>query len=207
MKRLVLTSFQSPGDVVLLTAAVRDLHVAHPGRFATDVRSSAPELWENNPPVAPLDERTRDVETIDMHYPLIHESNQRPFHFIRGYSQYLESRLGLRIPVTRIHSDTRLRVRTGGLVPPTWLREAPVARRSVSTNPPVEVMSSCTCWRAPSMGNARWGKPWRIWPAARCAVISKQICQSTTTNRFHERPLHDKGVRSCPRSTAVRSVS
>ena len=98
MKRLVLTSFQSPGDVVLLTAAVRDLHVAHPGRFATDVRTSAPELWENNPPITPLDERARDVETIDMHYSLIHESNQRPFHFIRGYSQYLESRLGLRIP-------------------------------------------------------------------------------------------------------------
>ena len=39
--RLILKSFQSPGDIVMLTAAVRDLHAAYPGRFQTDVRTSA----------------------------------------------------------------------------------------------------------------------------------------------------------------------
>ena len=118
MKRLVLTSFQSPGDVVLLTAAVRDLHVAHPGRFATDVRSSAPELWENNPHLTPLDERSVGVERIDMHYPLIHESNQRPYHFLHGYTQYLESRLDVRIPVTRFHGDVHLSAEEKAAPPP-----------------------------------------------------------------------------------------
>src|SRR4051794_11771937 len=37
VRRLILRSFQSPGDVLMLTAAVRDLHVAAPGRFQTDV--------------------------------------------------------------------------------------------------------------------------------------------------------------------------
>ncbi len=48
-RRLILRSFQSPGDLVMLTAVVRDLHVAAPGRFLTDVRTSADALFENNP--------------------------------------------------------------------------------------------------------------------------------------------------------------
>jgi len=49
MRRLILRSFQSPGDVVMLTAAVRDLHAACPGQFVTDVRTSADALWLHNP--------------------------------------------------------------------------------------------------------------------------------------------------------------
>ena len=41
MRRLILRSFQSPGDIVMLTAAVRDLHRANPTAFQTDVRTSA----------------------------------------------------------------------------------------------------------------------------------------------------------------------
>ena len=108
MKRLLLTSYQSPGDIVLLTAAVRDLHAAHPGHFVTDVRTSAPDLWAHNPHLTPLGDRDAGVEVLDMHYPLIHESNQRPYHFIHGYAQYLETRLGLRIPVTRFYGDIHL---------------------------------------------------------------------------------------------------
>jgi ADP-heptose:LPS heptosyltransferase len=44
MNRLILRSFQSPGDVVMLTAAVRDLHRACPGRYQTDVRTPADAL-------------------------------------------------------------------------------------------------------------------------------------------------------------------
>ena len=31
MRRLILRNFQPPGDIVMLTAAVRDLHRAHLG--------------------------------------------------------------------------------------------------------------------------------------------------------------------------------
>jgi hypothetical protein len=98
MRRLILRSFQSPGDVLMLTAAVRDLHAAHPGKFQTDARTSAPALWENNPYLTPLDDRDAGVERIDMHYPLIHQSDRRPYHFIHGYAQFLEERLGVKIP-------------------------------------------------------------------------------------------------------------
>jgi len=41
MRRLILKSSQSPGDILMLTAAVRDLHAAHPAQYQTDVRTAA----------------------------------------------------------------------------------------------------------------------------------------------------------------------
>ncbi len=38
MPRLILKCFLSPGDIVMLTAAVRDLHRAQPGKYQIDVR-------------------------------------------------------------------------------------------------------------------------------------------------------------------------
>lgn len=108
MRKLILRSFQSPGDIVMLTAAVRDLHRACPGQFATDVRTTAEPIWDNNPHITHLDEGHPDVELIDMHYPLIHQSNQRPYHFIHGFAQYLEERLDVRIPVTEFRGDIYL---------------------------------------------------------------------------------------------------
>ncbi len=36
------------------TAAVRDLHAHHPGRFLTDERTPCPHLWEHNPHFTPI---------------------------------------------------------------------------------------------------------------------------------------------------------
>jgi ADP-heptose:LPS heptosyltransferase len=118
MRRLVLRSFQSPGDVVMLTAAMRDLHVAAPGQFLTDVRTSADALFENNPHVTKLNDAEGGVESLEMHYPLVHQSNQRPYHFIHGYAQHLEERLGLRIPVTRFAGDIHLSAAEKQMPPP-----------------------------------------------------------------------------------------
>jgi len=49
MQKLILRNYQSPGDAVMLTAAVRDLHACYQGKFLTDVRTPYPQLWENNP--------------------------------------------------------------------------------------------------------------------------------------------------------------
>ncbi len=108
MRRLILQSFQSPGDVVMLTAAVRDLHTACPGEFQTDVRTSADALWQHNSRLTPLDSAQTGVEVLDMHYPLIHECDRRPVHFLQGYHDYLEKQLGKRIPVTQFCGEIHL---------------------------------------------------------------------------------------------------
>ncbi len=92
----------------MLTAAVRDLHRCAPGEFITDVRTSAPGLWEYNSWLTPLDPDAPDVETIECHYPLIHESNQRPYHFIHGFHQFLSEKLGVEITPTIFKGDIHI---------------------------------------------------------------------------------------------------
>src|SRR6266699_3873421 len=108
MKRLLLKSFLSPGDVLMLTAAVRDLHRSNPDTFVTDVRTSCPQLWENNPYLTELKEEDSEVEVIECHYPLIHKSNQAPYHFIHGFIEYLNERLNLKIKPTEFKGDIHL---------------------------------------------------------------------------------------------------
>ena len=108
MRKLILRNFQSPGDIVMLTAAVRDLHRCYPERFLTDVRTSCPALWENNPHLIPLNEDDPDVEVLDCHYPLIHQSNQTPYHFLHGFIHYLNEKLGLRIEPGAFKGDIHI---------------------------------------------------------------------------------------------------
>ena len=92
----------------MLTAAVRDLHAHAPGRFVTDVRTSAPDLWHHNPHITPLDEKAAGVETLDCSYPLIHQSNQRPHHFLDGFIAFLNKKLRLKIQLTAMRGDIHL---------------------------------------------------------------------------------------------------
>jgi ADP-heptose:LPS heptosyltransferase len=92
----------------MLTASVRDLQLACPGVYEIGVRTSVDAIWEHNPHLTPLSEEDPTVRVLPMHYPLIHHSNRRPYHFIHGYVQYLEQQLDVRIPVTRFHGDVHL---------------------------------------------------------------------------------------------------
>lgn len=107
-ERLILRNFLSPGDVLMMTAAVRDLHRAHPGKYYTFVESSTPDLWEHNPYTGSGSSRPQGARIIEMQYPLIHHSNQRPSHFIQGYVEYLAAQLGVAIPITEFRGDVHL---------------------------------------------------------------------------------------------------
>ena len=108
MRKLILRNFQSAGDIVMLTAAVRDLHRSHPGEFLTDVRTPFPDLWAFNPYITSLREDDPDVEVVDCHYPLIHQCNTTPCHFLHGFPAYLNETLGLRIRVTDFKGDIHI---------------------------------------------------------------------------------------------------
>ena len=106
--RLILRNHQSPGDIVMLTAAVRDLHRYYPNRFQTDVRTPCPSLWENNPYITPLKESDPSVQIIECEYPLIHQSNREPWHFIHGFTRFLSDILKLEIKPTDFKGDIHL---------------------------------------------------------------------------------------------------
>ncbi len=105
---LILRNFQSAGDIVMLTAAVRDLHRCYPDRFVTDVRTSCSDLWLGNPWLRPLADQEPGVRVIDCHYPIIHRSNNAPYHFLFGFIEYLNDVLGLRIQPTAYGGDVHL---------------------------------------------------------------------------------------------------
>jgi len=107
-QKLILKSSLSPGDIVTLTAAVRDLHKAYPKAFLTDVRTSCGSLWDNNPYITKLDEKDPEVRILNMNYPLINQSNQLPYHFIHGYRMDLENHLDTKIPPSAFKGDIHL---------------------------------------------------------------------------------------------------
>ena len=84
----------------MLSAAVRDLHRSYPGEFVTDVRTPCPQIWENNPYITPLQEDDRDIQILECNYPLIHKSNEAPYHFIHGFIEDLNQQLGLNVRPT-----------------------------------------------------------------------------------------------------------
>jgi len=101
-RKFIFKNFQGPGDIVMMTAAIRDLHRCFPGEFITDVRTTSQSIWENNPYVgigngSPLDEEDPDVEVIDLGYPLINQSNDGPYHFTEAFTVELEKILGVNI--------------------------------------------------------------------------------------------------------------
>ncbi|WP_433972648.1 glycosyltransferase family 9 protein [Tunturiibacter lichenicola] len=107
-RKLLLKNYQSPGDIVMLTAAVRDLHACYPGQFLTGVSTTAPCLWDYNPFVSPLNEAESNVTVIDCHYPLIHQSDDTPYHFVWGFIHYLNDILNLKIKPTRHGGDIHI---------------------------------------------------------------------------------------------------
>lgn len=95
---LLLRSYQAPGDAVAMTAAIYSLHRAHPGRYATTVDSLWPEVFMHNPDVVPP-ETVPSAVPLQMHYPAIHQCNDRGIHFMEGWCEFLGSALGISVPL------------------------------------------------------------------------------------------------------------
>jgi len=119
-RKLLLVNRLAPGDILVMTNAIRDLHLAHPDKYLTNVRTPCPQIFENNPYItnfafdenkyttahAKMEKESGhytwidDVLAIDMHYPLIHRSGEVGSHFSEGHREFLENVLNIKIPQT-----------------------------------------------------------------------------------------------------------
>ncbi len=108
MRKIILHNGFSPGDIVMMTAAVRDLHRWYPGQFLTDVRTACPELWENNPHITPLEENDPDVAVVECSYPLINRCDWIPYHCLHALTELLSERLQISIKPTDYRGDIHL---------------------------------------------------------------------------------------------------
>lgn len=107
-RKVILHNSLSPGDIIMLTAAVRDFMRAHENDYAVDVRTSCSEIWYNNIYLTPLRDDEPGVIHIDMEYPLIHDSNRLPYHFIHAFRKFLQEKLELSIPQGAFKGDIHL---------------------------------------------------------------------------------------------------
>ena len=115
MENLLLTNYQAPGDLLMLSAAIRDLHLAYPGRFRTEVRCSHPQIFQNSPynQAVPRHTAHTTCRELEMHYPLLDRSRtavECGYHFVHGFRKYLEGQLDVTIPLTACHGDVYLSV-------------------------------------------------------------------------------------------------
>lgn len=110
MKKIIFENPLAPGDIIVSTCAIRDLHLAHPGKFKTDIRvpTGAEQIFEHNPYITPIDDNDKDAERIRMDYPDIHNSGWSGRPFVTAHTLFLEERLKLKIPLTSLRPDIHL---------------------------------------------------------------------------------------------------
>jgi len=103
MKKIILRNPLSPGDILMMTGAIRDLKLMYPDDYLIDVRSPCSEIFMYNPYLTPLNEQ--DAEIINMEYPVIHESGALGVHFSDGHRLFLQQKLNRRIQKRSMRPD------------------------------------------------------------------------------------------------------
>ena len=66
-----------------------------PNKYLVDVRTPCPDIWENNPHITPIADDDKDACQINLQYPSINESGQRPITFCNGFTRFLAAYLGV----------------------------------------------------------------------------------------------------------------
>jgi hypothetical protein len=96
-----------PGDIVIETGVVRDLHRAYPGEFRIGVEDKCPQIWRHNPNITRYVHRG-NAEIIELGWST-NECNNRPRHLLDIWGDDLARKLGIpSIPVTEYRGDIRL---------------------------------------------------------------------------------------------------
>jgi ADP-heptose:LPS heptosyltransferase len=108
-KKIIFVNPHSPGDIIMMTAAIRDLHDTYPGEYETGVETPCPELFEGNPYITHLDHHDPEIEKVRAHYPIIHDSNEGSYHFVHGYRKHFEEIIGKPIKQGKMKPDIHIR--------------------------------------------------------------------------------------------------
>jgi ADP-heptose:LPS heptosyltransferase len=107
--KIMMYQHQSPGDIIMLTAAIRDLHLAYPGYFLTGIDTTVQPLFKYNPYITELNRSDPDVLHMQCNYTnFIANSCSSNTHFIHAFHDEFERKLGVRIRLTKGKGDIYL---------------------------------------------------------------------------------------------------
>lgn len=108
MMRVLLKNNLSPGDILMITSAVRDLYKSCKNQLQIGVQTTAMSIWDNNPYVDfSINENNAD-KVITVHYDYIHKSNFTPIHFMNAVRINLQQQLGVKIQQGQFKCDIHL---------------------------------------------------------------------------------------------------
>lgn len=106
-RKIIFKNILSPGDAVMMTCGIRDLHLTYPGQYLTDVRTCCSEIWKNNPYITKMNDNEAEIITIG-YSKTINESNQGSYGFAHGYRREIEDKLGIKIKQTSMFGNLYL---------------------------------------------------------------------------------------------------
>lgn len=107
-KKFILKNHQCPGDILMLTACVRDIKIWYP-EFEIGIDTTCDEIFHHNPNVSNLSKNDPDVFEIKMDYEIIHQSNQNMNnHFIHGFIIDFNEKTGYSVKLTNFKPDIHL---------------------------------------------------------------------------------------------------
>lgn len=104
-RKFIFENPLSPGDVVVSSALIRDLHRQYPGEFVTDYVGTAESYFWHAPYITRLPVGDTEALKWRMTYQLIHKSNQSRFHFLQGYYHDFNQKFGLNVKMTEFKPD------------------------------------------------------------------------------------------------------
>ena len=101
MRRLVLKSNLCFGDHCVMEMSLHSLHLQFPKEYITAVDIGQKDLFNNHPFIS----KSITGDVIEMHYNLVHKSNQIANSFADGYVNHLAEALDipLKLQVNRPH--------------------------------------------------------------------------------------------------------
>lgn len=107
MKKLILYNRLAPGDILISTGCIRDLHKAYPGEYLTDIRcpTGCEQIFENNPYITRIEDTDPDAEKIELTYSDIHQSGWSGRPFANAHHIDLAKKLNRDIPPTSLRPD------------------------------------------------------------------------------------------------------
>lgn len=120
MKKFVLKFSMAPGDVLTLTALVRDIKLTYGDHYQVDVRTNFDAIWRHNPHLTRLNENDKDVRVIQMHYGEnkragkatrrsgIRRAAKEKIHFITEFYRYFEEQTKIKVPCLYPRPDLHL---------------------------------------------------------------------------------------------------
>jgi hypothetical protein len=106
MQDIVVTLHRAPGDTLVLTGLLRDLQVAHPGRYRVWADVNHPELLRHNPWVFAAHPRRRKwpdgFAVVSADYGRgIAQQKHETVHFLTWFHREFARRTGVTVPITR----------------------------------------------------------------------------------------------------------